>query len=115
VAGTRHHVKWAPEKESDNFISLPHRPPHRVHDDVGVEGIEYLVTGQDRVRALLSELSPRERDVLACLEVVELDVGQTAKALGITPVAVRVARHRGLHRLRCLLTDDVVATPLPSP
>lgn len=86
-----------------------------VPDDVGVEGIEHLVAGQDRVRALLSELPPRERDVLACLEVVGLDVGQTAKALGMTLVAVRVARHRALHRLRRLLTDDVAVTTTPGP
>ena len=83
-----------------------------VPDAVGVDGIEHLVTGQDRVRALLAELPPRERDVLACLEVVGLDVGQTGKALGMTPVAVRVARHRAVHRLRRLLSDDAaVNTP----
>jgi RNA polymerase sigma-70 factor (ECF subfamily) len=81
-----------------------------VPDAVGVEGIEHLVAGHDRVKALLSELSPRERDVLACLEVVGLDVPQTAQALGMTAVAVRVARHRGLHRLRGLLTDAETAT-----
>ena len=44
--------------------------------------------------------------MLACLEVVGLDVAQTAQALGMTAVAVRVARHRALHRLRRLLSDD---------
>ena len=81
-----------------------------VPDQVGVEGIEHLVAGQDRVRALLAELPPRERDVLACLEVVGLDVGQTSKALGMTPVAVRVARHRALHRLRRRFAAEMVAS-----
>ena len=81
-----------------------------VPDTVGIDGIDQLVAGQDRVRILLAELSPRERDVLACLEVVGLDVAQTAQALGMSAVAVRVARHRALHRLRGLLTDDV-STP----
>jgi RNA polymerase sigma-70 factor (ECF subfamily) len=78
-----------------------------VPDLVGLDGIEDQVAGQHRVRALLAELSPRERDVLACLEVVGLDVAQTAEALGMTAVAVRVARHRALNRLRRLVGDDV--------
>jgi RNA polymerase sigma-70 factor (ECF subfamily) len=84
-----------------------------VPDQVGVVGIDHLVAGQDRVRALLAELPPRERDVLACLEVVGLDVGQTGQALGMTAVAVRVARHRALHRLRRVLSEDAVATSTP--
>ena len=82
-----------------------------VPDGVGIDGIDHLVAGQDRVRSLLAELSPRERDVLACLEVVGLDVAQTAEALGMTAVAVRVARHRALHRLRRLLSGDAAVAP----
>jgi RNA polymerase sigma-70 factor (ECF subfamily) len=58
------------------------------------------VDDQAWVRWKLSTLPPREREVLACLEVVGLDVATTATALGLTPTAVRVARHRGLRRLR---------------
>ena len=52
------------------------------------------------MRWKLSSLPPREREVLACLEVVGLDVTATATALGLSATAVRVARHRGLRRLR---------------
>jgi RNA polymerase sigma-70 factor (ECF subfamily) len=52
------------------------------------------------VRWRLAGLSPREREVLACLEVAGLDVATTAAALELSPTAVRVARHRGLRRLR---------------
>ena len=57
---------------------------------------------------LLSHLSERERQVVACIDVVGLDVASTAAALGMTPTAVRVARHRALRRLRGL---DAAVSP----
>jgi RNA polymerase sigma-70 factor (ECF subfamily) len=51
---------------------------------------------------VLSHLSERERQVVACIDVVGLDVPSTAAALGMSTTAVRVARHRGLRRLRGL-------------
>jgi RNA polymerase sigma-70 factor, ECF subfamily len=65
------------------------------------------VDDQAWVRWKLSGLPPREREVLACLEVVGLDMATTAAALDLSPATVRVARHRGLRRLR--------STPDPSP
>lgn len=63
-------------------------------------GADTDVSGRDWVIRTLDTLPPRERDVIACLEVVGLDIEATARVLGITAVAVRVARHRGLRRLR---------------
>jgi RNA polymerase sigma-70 factor (ECF subfamily) len=54
---------------------------------------------------LLSHLPERERQVVACLEVVGLDVASTAAALGMSGSAVRVAHHRALKRLRTLGVD----------
>lgn len=51
---------------------------------------------------LLSHLPERERQVVACLEVVGLDVSSTAAALGMSGSAVRVAHHRALKKLRAL-------------
>lgn len=68
--------------------------------------VESLVTGEDWVRRTLATLPRREREVLACLEVVGLDIAGTARALGISLTAVRVTRHRALKRLR---------TQVPSP
>lgn len=65
-----------------------------------VEGPEAWLVGRDWVRRALAALPPRERDVVGCLDVVGLDVAATAQALGISTVAVRVAHHRGLRRLR---------------
>lgn len=62
--------------------------------------LEALLAGRDWVRRALARLPERERDVVACLDVVGLDVAQTARALDMSPVAVRVAHHRGLRKLR---------------
>jgi RNA polymerase sigma-70 factor (ECF subfamily) len=51
---------------------------------------------------LLSHLPERERQVVACIDVVGLDVASTAAALDMKATAVRVARHRALRRLRSL-------------
>ncbi len=62
------------------------------------------VDAQDTTRELLSHLSRREAEVVACIDVVGLDVASTARALGMKPTAVRVARHRALGRLRRILS-----------
>lgn len=64
--------------------------------------------GTDLTRRLLACLPTREAEVVACLDVVGLDVGTVAAVLGISRTAVRVAHHRALTKLRRLLpaTDD---------
>lgn len=52
------------------------------------------------VRSLLADLPRREREVVGCIDVIGLDIATTARALGMSATAVRVARHRGLRRLR---------------
>jgi len=74
---------------------VPELPEHGHH-----EGPEPTLVARDWVEFSLRGLPPRERDVLACTEVVGLDIESTARALGMSPVAVRVARHRALKRLR---------------
>lgn len=54
----------------------------------------------ETVRRALAALPVREGEVVACLEVVDLDVATTAQILGISRAAVRIARLRGLARLR---------------
>ena len=68
------------------------------------------VDGHDAVRQLLAHLTPREAQVVACIDVVGLDTAATAQALGMKPGAVRAARHRALGRLR-----KVVESPAASP
>ncbi len=71
------------------------------------------VDSQAATRALLAHLTPREAQVIACIDVVGLDVASTAVALGMKPTAVRVARHRALGRLRRILTEDTTRAEAP--
>lgn len=72
--------------------------------------LDVQVTGEAWARQVLSALPDREREVLTCTEVAGLSPQQTAAALGISPTAVRVARHRGLGRLRrTLVTPSLTA------
>lgn len=70
--------------------------------DIGpaVSSPEPSYAAQDWVIRALQTLPPRERQVVGCIDVVGLDAATTATALGMSPVSVRVARHRGLARLR---------------
>lgn len=67
-----------------------------------LEGPEAYIVGRDWIQRALAALPEREREVVACRDVVGLDVEATARALGLSSVAVRVAHHRGLRRLRSL-------------
>ncbi len=68
----------------------------------------------DSTRRLLAHLTPREAEVVACIDVVGLDVASTARALGMKPTAVRVAHHRALGRLRKVLAGTQEPTPGPT-
>lgn len=63
-------------------------------------GPEPGASSGDWARRLLATLPERERDVVTCREVLDMDVSTTAAALEISAVAVRVAHHRALRRLR---------------
>ncbi|MCA1982767.1 RNA polymerase sigma factor [Nocardioides nematodiphilus] len=54
----------------------------------------------EAIRHALAALPRREGEAIACIDVVDLDVETTARILGISRPAVRVARQRGLKRLR---------------
>lgn len=90
---------WA-EQERDDFWGV-------------VADVEAPVDGADLARRLLATLPRREAEVVACIDVVGLDVAATSLALGISPVAVRVARHRGLGKLRAMLGEAEEAAGWP--
>jgi RNA polymerase sigma-70 factor (ECF subfamily) len=74
--------------------------------ELPVEDGTIVIAARDWVRQALAALPPRERDVVGCIDGLGLDTAATAQALGISEVAVRVARHRGLRKLRDLPAAD---------
>ncbi|WP_395693703.1 RNA polymerase sigma factor [Nocardioides sp.] len=73
--------------------------PVALPDPPAVAGPEAACVADAWVLELLGTLPTREREVVACREVVGLDVAATASALGISSASVRVAHHRALRRL----------------
>jgi RNA polymerase sigma-70 factor (ECF subfamily) len=71
-------------------------------------GPEPGATADDWARRLLATLPERERDVVTCREVLDMDVATTAAALEMSAVAVRVAHHRALKRLRTRVEQEPV-------
>ncbi len=75
-------------------------------------GPEPQLVSTDWVHRLLATLPPREREVVACLDVAQFDVATTARILDMTQVAVRVAHHRAMKRLRQHGADAIVSPVL---
>jgi len=64
---------------------------------------------RERVRRLLDQLSPDQRDVLVLRIVADLSVEQTAAVVGKSYEAVKALQRRGLASLkRGLLADEGV-------
>jgi len=85
-------------------------PSEDLEDTLILPAYEDRLASEDWVQRALQELPVREREAVACTEVIGLDITTTASVLGITAVAVRVARHRGLTRLRRAGVGDGEAT-----
>jgi len=77
---------------------------------IGVPDTTLVLVGQDWVTHLLAQLPPRERDAVGLTDALGFDTASAAEILGISAIAVRVARHRGLARLRRLMEPDVATT-----
>ncbi|TIC80720.1 sigma-70 family RNA polymerase sigma factor [Nocardioides sp. GY 10127] len=75
-------------------------PTDEMPEATPVQGPEPASADLDWALSVLRHLPDREREVLTCMEVLGLDTAGTAAALGISSTAVRVARHRGLRKLR---------------
>jgi RNA polymerase sigma factor (sigma-70 family) len=85
---------------------LPERGAALPGGDAETEAIEGL--GTERVVALLSELSPDQRDVLTLRILGDLTVEQVAEAVGKRPGAVKALQRRGLEALRRRFSEEGV-------
>jgi RNA polymerase sigma-70 factor (ECF subfamily) len=85
-------------------VPLPERNGDATGDPGGdVENEALAALAGDRIRALLDQLSPDQRDVLLLRVVGDLSAEQTAEALDKTYEAVKALQRRGLAALRRLM------------
>lgn len=73
--------------------------------DPGEDTLTGLITAErrEKVREAFTHLGPGDREVLALSYVEALGAEEIAGRLNLTPGAVRVRRHRALHRLAEIL------------
>ena len=111
--GIARHLAWNQRRRTGRRATVPYAVDLAAPDMWGVSEDETPVNalGLDATRRLLAQLSAREAEVVACLDVVGLDVAGTAAALGISRTAVRVAHHRAMARLRRLVPTHEGAAP----
>jgi len=71
--------------------------------DIGVEALaetfaepEHEIVSDREVGRVLDTLSPGQRAIVAAISVDGRSIGETARSLGMSETAVRVALHRGL-------------------
>jgi RNA polymerase sigma-70 factor (ECF subfamily) len=73
-------------------------------EDVALAGL-----GRERVRALLEELTPDQRHVLALRVIADLSLEQVAEAVGKPVGAVKALQHRALEALRRKIAGEAVS------
>ena len=93
----RNHLLNARRRSARRATYATSSPPD---DTVALETVTGPAEQAESVRLALASLPRREGEVIACIDVVDLDVATTAGVLGISTAAVRMARRRGLARLR---------------
>jgi RNA polymerase sigma-70 factor, ECF subfamily len=83
------------------------QPPDRPSPD-GNQPEQHALAVEQMVqlRQLMQPLSPQQRAVLGLRVVIGLNADDTARVLGMSTGAVRVAQHRALRVLRSQLTDQ---------
>jgi RNA polymerase sigma-70 factor (ECF subfamily) len=72
------------------------------HGSDGLAGVE----SADWIRRTLSHLSPRERDVVAAIDIAGLDVAGASRLLSMSQTAVRSAHYRARRRLAAVLAEE---------
>lgn len=85
------------------YSELPDLPESAAGRDPEQRCLERELSGY--VQLLLRHVTDRERDVIILRLVVGLSGAETARAVDMTPGAVRVAQHRALAKLRRVLAD----------
>jgi RNA polymerase sigma-70 factor (sigma-E family) len=90
-----------------------HERAHAHVPDIAVDDQPAVTETETVVFAALADLPPRMRAAVVLRHLVELNVAETAAALGCSEGTVKSQTARGLAALRTSLTDSGVALPVP--
>lgn len=83
----------------DDVGEVPETIDEQTPEDVAMSKVGWA-------QALISQLPPRQADVVMMRVIGGLSVGQVAEATGLSKTNVRVLAHRGLAQLHRLLTEE---------
>ena len=72
----------------------------------GAEEHALVAIGDERIKAVLAQLPPDQRDVVLLRIISDLSIEDPAAALGKRPGAVKSLQHRAMASLRRLLADE---------
>jgi RNA polymerase sigma-70 factor (ECF subfamily) len=100
VIDLRRHETRHPEWPTADLERLDRPAP----DDTAGKVLEGIST--EAALAFIATLPREQAEIIILRVVAALDVAQVAKIVGKSPVAVRVATHRGLRSLRARLDGD---------
>jgi RNA polymerase sigma-70 factor (ECF subfamily) len=102
-------------------VSREHRAAVSLSDESALDLAQHLLASgtspsnrmmkaeqKARVRAALTTLPPRDREVLVMRYLEELTTSEIAQALAISEGAVKLRHLRALERLRNAMTDECV-------
>jgi RNA polymerase sigma-70 factor (ECF subfamily) len=74
--------------------------------EIAIDGMDDVLAAEEResvhsweIERALNALTPGRRAVVAAISVDGRSIGETARSLGMTEAAVRVALHRGLKEI----------------
>ncbi len=93
--------------------SVLREDPAALVPDVAQSDRSAHIDDQIVVARALDRLTPRQRSVLVCRDIEDLDERQTAARLGLRVGSVRSIRHRALRRLQELCPELALGTEVP--
>jgi RNA polymerase sigma-70 factor, ECF subfamily len=79
--------------------------PDTIAEALGPEGSALRNGDLEELRALLEQLPVMLREVLVLRVAMQFSASETARTVGSTPGAVRVAQHRALAKLRTMVAE----------
>lgn len=80
--------------------------PGRPEPDAAENALVRL--GDERIRRLLADLAPAQREVVLLRVVADLSIEETARAMGKRPNAIKALQHRAMQALRQRLAEEDV-------